>query len=84
MAEVEKYLNQKRGGKEGYQLKKKVMVVDDSDFMLKTLQDLLGSDYEVIVAKSGMSAIRGITLDRPDLICWIMRCLSATAVRCWK
>ena len=36
--------------------------------MLKTLQDLLGSDYEVIVAKSGMSAIRGITLDRPDLI----------------
>ena len=45
-----------------------MLVVDDSDFMLKTMQDLLSSDYEVIVAKSGLSAIRGITLDRPDLI----------------
>ena len=68
MAEVEKYLNQNEVEKKAINLKKKVMVVDDSDFMLKTLQDLLGSDYEVIVAKSGMSAIRGITLDRPDLI----------------
>ena len=68
MAEVEKYLNQNEAEKKVANLKKKVMVVDDSDFMLKTLQDLLGSDYEVIVAKSGMSAIRGITLDRPDLI----------------
>ncbi|MDE6918145.1 MAG: response regulator [Lachnospiraceae bacterium] len=68
MAEVEKYLNQQKVAKKELSLKKKVMVVDDSEFMLKTLQDLLGSDYEVIIAKSGLSAIRGITLERPDLI----------------
>lgn len=43
-------------------------MVDDSDFMLKAMSDLLREDYEVLTAKSGMSAIRGITLDRPDLI----------------
>ena len=48
--------------------KKKLLVVDDCDFMLKAMQSLLGSDYEVITAKSGLSAIRGITLARPDLI----------------
>lgn len=68
MTEVEKYLNQKEVEQHITSSKKKVLVVDDSDFMLKTLQDLLGNDYEVIVAKSGLSAIRGITLDRPDLI----------------
>lgn len=65
---VEKYLNQNEVEKKAADFKKKVLVVDDSDFMLKTLQDLLGNDYEVIVAKSGLSAIRGITLERPDLI----------------
>lgn len=65
---VEKYLNQNEVEKRASNSKKKVLVVDDSDFMLKTLQDLLGNDYEVIVAKSGLSAIRGITLERPDLI----------------
>ncbi len=68
MAEVEKYLNQNEVEKKVIHHKKKVLVVDDSDFMLKTMQDLLSSDYEVIVAKSGLSAIRRITLDRPDLI----------------
>ena len=42
--------------------------MDDSDFMLKAMQSLFGSDYEVITAKSGLSAIRGIMLARPDLI----------------
>lgn len=65
---VEKYLNQNEVEKKAANSKKKVLVVDDSDFMLKTLQDLLGNDYEVMVAKSGLSAIRGITLERPDLI----------------
>lgn len=68
MAEVGKYLSQNKVEKTEISHKKKVLVVDDSDFMLKAMSDLLREDYEVLTAKSGMSAIRGITLDRPDLI----------------
>ena len=42
--------------------------MDDSDFMLKAMQSILSSDYEVITAKSGMSAIKDIAIARPDLI----------------
>lgn len=68
MTEVEKYLSQSNVEKKETSLKKKVLVVDDSDFMLKTLQELLEKDYEITLAKSGLSAIRSIILDRPDLI----------------
>lgn len=68
MTEVEKYLNQNQMKKNMMNQKKTILVVDDSDFMLKTIQNLLGTDYEIKTAKSGLSAIRCITLDRPDLI----------------
>ena len=68
MAEVKKYLNQNKEKKTIISRKKKVLVVDDSDFMLKTLQQLLSEDYEVLTATSGLSAIRSITLNRPDLV----------------
>ncbi len=68
MVEVEKYLNQNKEEKHAASKKKKLLVVDDSDFMLKAMQNLLSSDYEVITVKSGLSAIRSITLSRPDLI----------------
>lgn len=68
MAEVEKYLSQNEVKKKVVSHQKKILVVDDSDFMLTTMQELLGKEYEVILAKSGLSAIRGITLERPDLI----------------
>ncbi|HBA50572.1 MAG TPA: hemerythrin [Lachnospiraceae bacterium] len=48
--------------------KKKILVVDDSDFMRTSMLHLLNGDYEVQTADSGMSAIRSITLARPDLI----------------
>lgn len=48
--------------------KKKILVVDDSDFMRTTLLQLLGDDYDVLTADSGISAIRSITLVRPDLV----------------
>ncbi|MCI9143419.1 MAG: response regulator [Lachnospiraceae bacterium] len=48
--------------------KKKILVVDDSDFMRKSMLDLLGRDYEVLTASSGTSAIRRMTLARPDLV----------------
>ncbi len=48
--------------------RKKILVVDDSDFMRRAMLDLLGQDYDVLTADSGMSAIRSITLARPDLV----------------
>ena len=45
-----------------------MLVVDDSDFMLVAMRQILGSDYEVLTATSGLSAFRSITLDRPDLV----------------
>ncbi len=68
MVEVEKYLSHNEAEKNVVSHQKKVLVVDDSEFMLKTMHELLGKDYEVLLAKSGLSAIRGITLERPDLI----------------
>jgi len=47
---------------------KKILLVDDSDVMLLAMKQLFSSDYQVATAKSGLSAIRSITLDRPDLI----------------
>jgi len=63
MKEVKKYLENNKTSD-----KKKILVADDSDFMLKSMEELLKGDYNVSVANSGMSVIRCITLDRPDLI----------------
>ncbi len=68
MAKVEKYLSRNRAEKTAVNGKKKVLVVDDSDFMLVAMRQILGSDYEVLTATSGLSAFRSITLDRPDLV----------------
>ncbi len=68
MAEAEKYLHGGEEGEDTVGRKKKLLVVDDSDFILRMMQELLCGDYEVVTAKSGLSTIRGITLDRPDLI----------------
>ena len=68
MSAVTQYLNQSRAEKEAASHRKKVLIVDDSAFILKTMQNVLCNDYEVLTVTSGMAAIRGITLDRPDLI----------------
>ena len=48
--------------------KKKVLVVDDSNFMRFSMVNLLKEDYEVEECASGMSAITTLTKNRPDLI----------------
>lgn len=48
--------------------KKKILVVDDSDFMRRKIIRMLGEDYEVTEANSSLSAIKSLTVDRPDLI----------------
>ncbi len=68
MAKVEKYLSQNKAEKTAAEKKKRILVVDDSNFMLKMLQKLLGEDYEVQTATSGLSAFRSIALNRPDLV----------------
>lgn len=68
MAKVEKYLNQNRSAKAMTKSKKKILVVDDSEFMLQMMEQLFGNEYEVSTATSGLSAFRSITLCRPDLV----------------
>lgn len=68
MEQVKKYLNQNKVEKFMRLSKNKVLIVDDSDFMLKTMRQTLSDDYEVLTASSGLSAFRSITLNRPDLV----------------
>lgn len=63
MEEVGKYLSGNKGN-----ARKKILVVDDAALVRHVMKELLGKDYEIALAKSGLSAIRSITLDRPDLI----------------
>ena len=67
MEEVEKYLA-KREKQEVASRKKKILVVDDSMTIRHAIKQLLDNDYEVAVAESGISAIRTITLNPPDLV----------------
>lgn len=68
MSAVEQYLMQNEAEKAAKSNKKKVLIVDDSVFILKTIQEVLDPDYEVFTVASGVAAIRSIILDRPDLI----------------
>lgn len=52
----------------GRQNKKKILVVDDSGAMLRSIKALLEDRYQVILANSGTMAIKYLTLSRPDLI----------------
>ncbi|GFH92819.1 cyclic di-GMP phosphodiesterase [Lachnospiraceae bacterium] len=63
MAEIKNYLD-----KSETLVKKKILLVDDSEIALQAMKNLLEKDYTVALAKSGLAAIRCITLDRPDLI----------------
>ncbi len=63
MTEVEEYLK-----KRDIPQRKKILVVDDSMTIRQGMKQLLCEDYEIAVASSGMSAIRSIAMDRPDLV----------------
>ncbi len=66
MAEIQKYLEEH--AEEEKATKKKVLVVDDSAVILQAMKELLEKDYEIMTAKSGVAAIRSMTLDKPDLV----------------
>jgi len=48
--------------------KKKILVVDDSSVMLHNLKGWLEDRYQVILADSGIAAIKSISKSKPDLI----------------
>ncbi|MCI8490727.1 MAG: response regulator [Lachnospiraceae bacterium] len=66
MHEVEDYLSQ--NAREQTSKKQKILLVDDSDVILNAMGQLLGGIYQVSMVKSGLAAIRSISLNRPDLI----------------
>lgn len=68
MNEIKKYLDNNKTDSSRLDNKKKILIVDDSAIMLKAMKELLENDYNITQADSGLSAIRCITLDRPDLI----------------
>ncbi|MDE6601172.1 MAG: response regulator [Lachnospiraceae bacterium] len=65
---AENAMNQIKDYLAGENRKKKILVVDDSDFMRKNMINLLGNDYEVTESSSSISAIKTLTRNRPDLV----------------
>lgn len=63
MAEIERYLIKRERTP-----RSKILVVDDSVMIREEMKHLLSKDYDVTMARSGMAAIRAITLDKPDLV----------------
>lgn len=63
---VKQYLvNEKEEWK---QQKKKILIVDDSDFVRNKIASMFQNDYEVTEVNSSISAIQSITVNRPDLV----------------
>lgn len=61
--EVDKFLNDDLS-----LAKKKILVVDDSGTMLRTVKEWLQDKYQVVLANSGVMAIKCLAVNRPDLI----------------
>ena len=49
-------------------LKKKILVVDDSGAVLRSIKNLLEPKYQVILANSGAMAIKYLSVNTPDLV----------------
>lgn len=52
----------------GNHLKKKILVVDDSGAVLRSVKGWLEEKYQVALANSGAMAIKYLSLNRPDLV----------------
>lgn len=67
MEEINKYLGWERTTPKRV-AKKKILLVDDSDFVRSWIMGMLGEDYEVSESSSSITAISNIAVNRPDLI----------------
>lgn len=63
---IKDYLDREK--EEQANAKRKILVVDDSEFMRERIKNLISAYYEVIEADSSISAIKKIALNRPDLV----------------
>lgn len=52
----------------GRHVKKKILVVDDSGAVLRSVKGWLEDKYQVILANSGAMAIKYLAINRPDLV----------------
>ena len=52
----------------GKHIKKKILVVDDSGAVLRSVKAWLEDEYQVILANSGAMAIKYLAQNRPDLV----------------
>lgn len=52
----------------GSQNKKKILVVDDSGAVLRNVKGWLEDKYQITLANSGTTAIKSLSLNRPDLV----------------
>lgn len=66
MQEISKFLG--KGSTTKGDAKKKILLVDDSDFVRSWIMGMLGEDYEISESNSSLSAIKNIAVNRPDLI----------------
>lgn len=63
---IQDYLDKEK--EEQAKTKRKILIVDDSEFMRANIHKILDDDYEVIEAGSSISAIKKIAINRPDLV----------------
>ncbi len=63
VADIRRYQLEHIGG-----VRKIILAVDDSGVMLNSIKNWLGDKYQVMLADSGLSAVKSITITRPDLI----------------
>lgn len=63
VSEIHKYLLEHVGIE-----RKIILAVDDSGVMLNSIKNWLGDKYQVLLADSGLMAVKSITITRPDLI----------------
>lgn len=66
MSVVQEYLVKEKAENAGR--KKKILVVDDSEFMRSRMVQLLEGDYDMLEAGSSISAIKKIAVNRPHLV----------------
>lgn len=62
-ANIEKYFEE-----HDVEQQKTILAVDDSSVMLNSIKNWLSDKYQVLLADSGVAAIKIVTLKRPDLI----------------
>lgn len=66
MSAVQEYLVKENEEQE--KRRHKILVVDDSEFMLARMRQLLEGKYDILESNSSISAIKIIAVNRPDLV----------------